>query len=87
MSTLKFLHVLFLLLFLLQFHPSHSLAPLSTVRIGAQFPLYKTKTAGYTEDSGGRRRQAAFLLALRHINDKDDGFFDDILPNTMVRFQ
>ena len=66
--------------------PSHSLNPLSTVRLGAQFPIYKNKAANYAEDGGGRRRQAAFLLAVQHINDKSDGFYDDVLPSTTLEF-
>ncbi len=55
-----------------------------TVRVGAQFPLFKAGT--FTPDAGGRRRLAAFLLALQHVNDKHDGFFDDVLPNTTLAF-
>lgn len=77
---------LFLKSILLLFHFTtkiNALTPLSTVKIGAQFPLYKTCKAGTcAEDAGGRRRQAAFLLAVKHINDKTDGFYDTILPNT-----
>ena len=53
--------------------------PRDNVRVGAQFPIYKS---GSREDSGGRRRQAAFLLALAHVNDKTDGLWDDLLPQT-----
>ena len=64
--------------------PSHSLAPLPSVRVGAQFPIFKTKANNYAEDAGGRRRQAAFLLGIQHINNKNDGFFDDVLPSTTL---
>ena len=64
--------------------PSHSLAPLPSVRVGAQFPIFKTKANKYAEDAGGRRRQAAFLLGIQHINNKNDGFFDDVLPSTTL---
>ncbi len=53
--------------------------PRAEVRVGAQFPIYK---ANEQEDAGGRRRQAAFLLALQHLEDKHDGFWDDVLPTT-----
>ena len=38
------------------------------------------------QDSGGRRRLAAFLLAVDHLNNKTDGFWDDVLPTTQVKF-
>ena len=58
--------------------------PRAEVRIGAQFPIYKASSSGGepVEDSGGRRRQAAFVLAMQHLEDKQDGFWDDILPAT-----
>jgi ABC-type branched-subunit amino acid transport system substrate-binding protein len=76
--------ILFLLFLVPSLHHA-ALAPLSTVRIGAQFPIFKSKNKNYAEDGGGRRRQAAFLLALHHINDKHDGFYDEILPNTTLQ--
>ena len=38
------------------------------------------------QDSGGRRRLAAFLLAVDHLNNKTDGFWDDVLPTTHIKF-
>ena len=70
---------LFLKSILLLFHFTtkiNALTPLSTVKIGAQFPLYKTCKAGTcAEDAGGRRRQAfAEAQHERYVGDPDDGF-------------
>lgn len=59
-----------------------SLAPPVSITVGAQFPLL---TMEDKEDGGGRRRLAAFLMAINHINDKTDGFDDDLLPNTTLK--
>ena len=59
-----------------------SLAPPTSLTVGAQFPLFTTK---WKEDGGGRRRLAAFLMAVNHINNKTDGFYDDLLPNTTIK--
>jgi ABC-type branched-subunit amino acid transport system substrate-binding protein len=63
---------------------SVSLTPPSEVIVGAQFPMHKT--AANIEDGGGRRRRAAFVLALEHINNKNDGFYDDLLPDTTINY-
>ena len=51
--------------------------------LGGLFPIVKLNGA---VDGGGRRRLAAFLLALDHINDHTDGLWDDLLPETRVQF-
>ncbi len=61
---------------------AESLAPPASCTIGAQFPLYNMQGK---EDGGGRRRLAAFLMAIKHINNKKDGFHDKLLPNTTLQ--
>ena len=53
----------------------------NTVKIGAQFPIYKTSGSDYAEDGGGRRRRAAFLMALDHLNADSDNLWDNLLPD------
>eukprot|EP00937_MAST-01D_sp_MAST-1D-sp2_P005703 g5703.t1 len=38
------------------------------LRLGGLFPLFKTKLAGFSADSSGHERQAAFLMAVRELN-------------------
>ena len=66
--------------------PSTALPSPSEVLIGVQFPIFKAKPPEYAIDNGGRRRFAAFLMALREVNNKTDGIMDSILPNTEVKF-
>ena len=54
------------------------------LHIGGLFPIHKRSGINYVEDSDGRRRMAAALLALSHVNNKSDGFWDDLLPETML---
>eukprot|EP00966_Prymnesium_polylepis_P280195 6473822-Prymnesium_polylepis.1 len=61
-------------------------AGVSIVRIGALFPIFKTAAAGYGLDASGVRRFTSFYLALKEINDKNDGVADDLLPNTQLLF-
>ena len=77
----------FFLLAILPLTVANSLwAPPMNVTIGAQFPIHKTARFNFMEDGGGRRRLAAFLLAIDQINDKNDGFYDDLLPETELLF-
>ena len=64
----------------------YALDPPPNATVGAQFPMHKTSRFNFVEDGGGRRRRAAFLLALNHINNKNDGFWDDLLPNTTLKY-
>jgi ABC-type branched-subunit amino acid transport system substrate-binding protein len=85
-DTPLLLSTLFFIVFLSQVAPINALAPPAEVIIGAQFPLHKVARFNFIEDGGGRRRLAAFLLAVDQINDKNDGFYDDLLPNTVIKF-
>lgn len=58
------------------------------IRIGAQFPIYKRSLDGtVAADGGGRRRRAAFLMAVKHINNKTDTYYDDILPDHTLKIE
>jgi hypothetical protein len=50
---------------------------LTDFHIGGLFNLFDTK---------GVQVKEAILLALSEINDKADGQYDDILPNTKIKF-
>ena len=41
---------------------------------------------GEIADSIGTQHQASFLLAIRELNHKSDGVYDDLLPNTEIKF-
>ena len=59
----------------------------SSVRIGALFPMVKFQGAdSVTLDQGGILRLTAFLLAIDEINNKTDGVADSLLPHTELRF-
>ena len=57
-----------------------AMIPPSELAVGAQFPLFKRTESTPQPDGGGRRRLAAFLLAIDHVNNKTDGFWDELLP-------
>eukprot|EP00966_Prymnesium_polylepis_P138381 3197539-Prymnesium_polylepis.1 len=56
------------------------------VHVGALFPIFKTQAAGYGLDGSGVRRFTSFYLALKEINDKNDGVADSLLPHTNLTF-
>jgi ABC-type branched-subunit amino acid transport system substrate-binding protein len=66
-------------------YPAYALAtPPAIIRIGGIFNLY--------DDHGVANKQqveclAAFLMAVRDVNNKVDGMFDHILPNSQVKVQ
>ena len=44
------------------------------------FPVLKNKVSGINiVDTAGVKRLAAALMAVRHINNKKDGFYDDLI--------
>ena len=51
------------------------------------FPIVK-KLNGQedTIDISGTKRFAAALMAIDHVNNKTDGFFDDLLPNRTIKY-
>ena len=57
--------------------------PPAAVSIGGLFAPFKKDGS---VDQIAIEAQAAFLMAIRDINDKTDGFLDDLLPNTHLRF-
>ena len=56
----------------------------TVVNIGGLFPRFRTATSSYSLDSSGVRRYAAFVQAIREINNKSDGVVDDLLPHTQL---
>lgn len=54
----------------------------SEVRIGGFFPMFLPGSS--TVDKNGIQYLAAFLMALREINNKHDGYYDDLLPRTKI---
>ena len=66
--------------------PVVNIGGLTRVNIGGLFPRFKTSAAGFTRDDSGTRRFAAFVQAIREINNKTDGVADDLLPHTQLRF-
>jgi hypothetical protein len=58
-------------------------SPPSTLRIGGLFSIMDENG---NIDLAGVQQQAAFLMAIRAINDKGDGVMDEILPNTEIKF-
>jgi hypothetical protein len=45
-----------------------------------------SKTANNIFDYSGTQSLAAMIMALNEINNKSDGIYDDILPNTKLQF-
>jgi ABC-type branched-subunit amino acid transport system substrate-binding protein len=73
-----------LFFFLLSCATSFASPPPTSILIGALFPIHKQVGVTFVEDSDGRRRMAAALLALDHVNNKSDGFWDNLLPETTL---
>ena len=53
--------------------------------MGGLFPQFRLDSAGnYVVSSGGNRRVHAVQMAIDRVNNKKDGMYDDLLPNTQV---
>ena len=48
-------------------------------------PTYRASGGGY--DSGGHNRLGGALSAIKEINDKNDGVWDDLLPSTTITYE
>jgi len=57
-----------------------------TFRLGGLFPVFKTEKNDdpFAYDSGGHNRFAGMYIAIQEINDKTDGYYDDLLPDTNI---
>ena len=56
------------------------------VLVGGIFPQFRLDSnKKFVVDESGVRRMAAVQMAINRINNKTDGEFDDLLPNTQVR--
>jgi len=54
-----------------------------SIRVGLLFPLLKRS---FVKDFGGATRLLYALTAIRDINNKTDGRYDDLLPHTRIEF-
>lgn len=60
-------------------------ALLQVVFVGGLFPQFRLdREEKFVIDQGGVRRMAAALLAIDRVNNKTDGVYDRLLPNTQV---
>ena len=56
------------------------------VLVGGIFPQFRLDSnKKFVVDESGVRRMAAVQMAINSINDKTDGYLDELLPNTQVR--
>ncbi len=53
----------------------------SSVHVGGMFPQFLSSG---TIDRDGSQNLAAFIFVINQINNKTDGWYDDILPNSNV---
>ena len=56
---------------------------MGTLFIGGEFPIIN---ADGSFNAVGAHRRAGMQMAVREINNKTDGLYDDILPNVMVKY-
>ena len=53
--------------------------------VGGLFPQFRLDSKQkYVIDEAGVRRMAGALLAIDRVNNKTDGVYDNLLPNTQV---
>eukprot|EP00966_Prymnesium_polylepis_P319750 7376179-Prymnesium_polylepis.1 len=57
--------------------------PTEAVNVGVLLPMFSTEAAGYSELTWSPR--GGVYQALQEINNKEDGVFDYLLPNTTLR--
>ena len=56
--------------------------------VGGLFPQFALDSNNqYTIDQAGVRRMAAVQMAINRVNNKTDGFYDQLLPRTKVHLQ
>lgn len=58
----------------------------SELRIGFVFKRFSSEGGQFTADARGLQILAAFLMAVREVNDKADGIADDLLPSSRLVF-
>ena len=61
----------------------------ATLNIGLLVPIYAydKDSKAFTYDAGGHDNLVGAFMAIEEINDKDNGFGKDLLPNTVVKFE
>ena len=53
--------------------------------MGGLFPQFRLDSSGnYVVSSSGNRNVHAVQIAIDRVNNKKDGMYDDLLPNTQV---
>ena len=72
-------HSFFLLAFI---GSAFAVAPPAEVVIAAAFPMFNSDGS---LNADGAQYQAAYLMAVAEINNKADGIFDSLLPNTQIK--
>ena len=56
--------------------------------MGGLFPQFRLDSTGnYVVEEAGVRSMAAVQLAIDRVNDKSDGLYDNLLPNTQVCYR
>ena len=56
------------------------------ILVGGLFPQFVLNSNGeYAVDQAGARELAAVQMAINRVNNKHDGMYDELLPNTKVR--
>ena len=57
------------------------------IKLGLLYPTVKQNTQGeWVIDGGGKRRQLGAVMTIEMINNKTDGFYDDLLPDTQIQY-
>ena len=58
---------------------------LQVLLLGGLFAQFNADSSGaYVVDQGGGRLLPGVQMAIDRVNNKTDGFFDNLLPNTLV---
>ena len=69
---------------------SQNLSCSTCLFFGGEFEVFEkdllSKNTRPVKNITGIQHQAAVLMAIREINDKNDGIYDDLLPNTHIMF-
>jgi hypothetical protein len=59
----------------------------AALSIGLLHPIFVDSGEGFAYDQEGHNQMIGSLMAIEEINNKLDGIEDDLLPNTIVRFE
>ena len=60
---------------------------MQTLRVGGLFSQFQLESSvGYVVDNAGIGAMAAVQMAITQVNNKSDGVYDHLLPNTTVNY-